>query len=57
MVLLAVRVSGGVGRNSLVPGSCVAFVPEIGGGSNLVLFGDLLHVMIVELTFCCDIVL
>ena len=57
MVLFAVRVSGGVGRNSLVPGSRVAFVKEIGGGSNLRVFGHLRDVMIVERTFCCDVVL
>jgi hypothetical protein len=56
VVFFAVRVGGGLGRNSLISGSSVAFVPEIGGSSKLGVFGHLLDVMIVKRTFRCDIV-
>lgn len=57
MVHFAVRVGGGVGRYGLHAGSRVAFVPEIGGGSELGVLGYLLVEKIIELAFCCDFIL
>ncbi len=57
MVHFAVRVGGGVGRYGLRAGSRVAFVPEIGGGSELGVLGYLLVEKIIERAFCCDVIL
>jgi hypothetical protein len=57
MVFFAVRVGGGVRRYGLHAGSRVAFVPEIGGGSESGVLGYLLVEKIIERAFCCDVIL